>query len=131
MDNEPDQRRPPLVGIVGPCCAGKSTLLSALQALGYSARVIAQEHSYVPHMWQVLTRPTWLVYLDVTYLVAQQRRWMDWTPADLEEQHHRLRHAREHCHLYLPTDPLTPDQVLDQNLDFLRFHGCSPDLAVV
>jgi hypothetical protein len=131
MDDEPDQRRPPLVGIVGPCCAGKTTLFQALNALGYAARVVAQEHSFVPYMWQVITRPRWLIYLDVSYPVAQQRRWMDWTPADLDEQHRRLRHAREHCHLYLPTDALTPAQVLEATLEFLKGHSASPTVPVV
>jgi adenylate kinase family enzyme len=127
--DEPAERRPRLggvrrvgdhlVGIVGPCCAGKTTLASALCAHGYAARVIAQEHSYTPYMWEAITHPDTLIYLDVSYAVAQQRRWMNWTTADLAEQHRRLRHAREHCHLYLHTDPLTPEQVYEQVAAFL------------
>jgi guanylate kinase len=110
---------PPTIGVVGPCCAGKSTLIRALEARGYSARHIAQEHSYVPRMWQVIRRPDVLVFLDVSYSVAQQRRRMNWRPEDMEAQQRRLRHAREHCDLYLDTDPLTPEQVLEQVLEFL------------
>ena len=110
----------PLIGVVGPCCAGKTTLVTALLAHSVRARVIAQEHSFALRMWQIITRPDQLIYLDVSYPVAQERRRMDWTPADLEEQHRRLQHARAHCHLYLPTDGLTPDQVLDQTLAFLQ-----------
>jgi len=125
MDDEPDQRHAPLVGVVGPCCAGKTTLVNALNTRGVTAHVIAQEHSFAPRMWHLITRPRWLIYLDVSYTVAQQRRWMNWTPADLDEQHRRLRHAREHCDLYLPTDGLTPAQVLDQVLQYLAAHQSS------
>ena len=131
MDEEPAQRHPPLAGVVGPCCAGKTTLVNSLTPLGIGARVIAQEHSFAPRMWQIITRPVWLIYLDVSYSVAQERRWMVWTPADLEAQHHRLRHAREHCHLYLATDGLTPAEVLDQTLEFLASHVTPPASPVV
>jgi len=112
--------RAPIVGIVGPCSAGKSTLARALTAAGVTAKPIGQEHSYVPHMWQVIGQPDVLIYLDVSYPVAQGRRWLNWVPADLEEQRRRLRHARDHCHLFVQTDPLTAEQVRDQVLDFLR-----------
>jgi hypothetical protein len=108
--DEPGERRP-LVGIVGPCSAGKTTLAQALTQRGYRARAIGQEHSYVPHMWQAITHPDTLIFLDVSFDVAQARRWLSWTPADLAEQHRRLRHAREHCDYYLHTDPLTAEQV--------------------
>ncbi len=109
-----------LVGIVGPCCAGKSTLAAGLRALGYNARPIGQEHSYVPHMWQAVGRPDVLIYLDVSYPVAQSRRWMTWLPADLEEERRRLRHARAHCDLYLHTDALSAEQVRGEVTRFLE-----------
>ena len=73
----------------------------------------------MPHMWQVIGRPDLLIFLDVSHPVAQIRRWLNWQPADLDEQHHRLRHARTHCNFYLNTDPLTPQQVCDQAMAFL------------
>jgi thymidylate kinase len=109
----------PVVGVVGPCCAGKSTLIRALRALGYPAKHIAQEHSYAPRMWQIIGQPNVLIYLDVSYPVAQQRRWMNWQPADLDEQNRRLRHAREHCDLCVETDSLTVDEVREITLKFL------------
>jgi thymidylate kinase len=115
-----------VVGVVGPCSAGKSTLVRALQARGYAARHIAQEHSFVPHMWQTVARPDVLIYLDVSYPVAQQRRWMDWQPADLAEQRRRLEHARAHCHLYLATDDLSIETVRERALDFLASHSRHP-----
>jgi thymidylate kinase len=110
----------PLIGIVGPCSAGKSTLARGLVELGLRARAIGQEHSYVPHMWQTLTRPDLLVFLDVSFDVAQARRWLSWQPKDLDEQHRRLGHARQHSHFYLDTDSLSIDQVRDQVLAFVN-----------
>jgi cytidylate kinase len=107
------------VGVVGPCCAGKSTLVAALTARGYVARHIAQEHSFAPRMWHVIGHTDVLVFLDVSYAVAQQRRWMNWQPHHLQEQQRRLRHARDHCHLYLHTDTLTAQEVLNRVLAFL------------
>ncbi len=107
------------VGLVGPCTAGKSTLTKMLHAAGIDARHIAQEHSYVPYMWQRITNPDVLVFLDVSFPVSQLRRKMNWTLQDYQEQHHRLRHAREHANLYIMTDSLTPQQVFDQVMLFL------------
>jgi shikimate kinase len=109
----------PVVGVVGPCCSGKSTLVRALRERGYPAKDIAQEHSFAPRMWQIVGQAEVLVYLDVSYAVAQQRRRMDWRPEDLAEEQRRLQSARERCDLYLNTDALTPEQVQAQVLGFL------------
>jgi hypothetical protein len=108
-----------IVGIVGPCCSGKSTLVTALLERGIDARHIAQEHSFAPSMWKVVGQADRLVFLDVSYAVAQQRRWMDWTAADMDEQQRRLRHARANCDLYVCTDPLPAAEVLNRVLIFL------------
>jgi hypothetical protein len=39
---------------------------------------------------------------------------------DHQEQLRRLAHAREHAHLIVNTDNLTPEQVLQKVLDFLK-----------
>jgi ATP-dependent Clp protease adapter protein ClpS len=44
---------------------------------------------------------------------------MGWDQSYLDEQNHRLRHARAHCDFYLMTDDLTEDQVLARVLEFL------------
>jgi guanylate kinase len=121
----PKEDKPPstngfLIGVVGPCAAGKSTLITGLTQLGYRARHIAQEHSYVKDMWQRLTNPDVLVFLDVSYLNTRQRRKLDWTEADWQEQQHRLQHARENADLYLDTDKLSAEQVLNQVAEFVR-----------
>ena len=116
MPTDEPARRGPLIGVVGVCAAGKSTLVGALRARGYQAKHIAQEHSYVSNMWQRITKPDLLIFLDASYPVTVARRSLDWREADWQEQQRRLAHAHEHCHLYLLTDPLTPEQVLAQVL---------------
>jgi deoxyadenosine/deoxycytidine kinase len=108
------------IGVVGPCAAGKTTLIQGLRALGYQAKHIAQEHSYAPRMWQRLTNPDILVYLDVSYPLTIQRRNLDWTVNEYTEEIYRLRHARKNAHLYVNTDALSPEQVLARVLVFLK-----------
>ena len=107
------------VGIVGPCGSGKSMLIAALEARGYTCRHIAQEHSYVPSMWQVISKPDLLIYLHASFPVSTARRKLNWQEKDYNEQSRRLSHAREHAHIIIDTDELTPNQVLQQALDFL------------
>lgn len=113
------------IKIVGPCASGKSVLAAGLRELGYDASSAAQDHSYVPDMWQRLNPPDVLVYLDLGLETAWQRGriGVGWDQAYLDEQHHRLRHAREHCDLYLPTDGLGADEVLARVVDFLSGAG--------
>jgi hypothetical protein len=110
------------IKVVGPCASGKSVLAARLRELGYDAHSAAQDHSYVPDMWQRLNPPDILIYLDVTLEAAHQRgrTGTGWDQTYLDEQHHRLRHARAHCDLYLPTGNLTEENVLAGVLSFLR-----------
>lgn len=108
-----------LVGVVGPCGAGKSTLVNGLGKSGISARHIAQEHSYVPDMWLRLTNPDILVFLDASYSIATNRRKLNWLESEYAEQVRRLSHARAHATLYIQTDALTPEQILMKVMDFL------------
>lgn len=110
----------PVVGIVGPCGAGKSTLVHALRARGIAAREIAQEHSGVPAMWQRVTRPRHLVYLDVSREVAERRLDQRFPPDAWQEMTARLSHARAHADLILETDTLTPDEIAERVLAFLE-----------
>lgn len=113
----------PLIGVVGPCTAGKSTLIAGLKEHGFRARHIAQEHSYAPEMWLKLTHPDILIFLDVSYPVSLTRRVLNWSPKEYETQQYRLRHARQHANLYIQTDLLRIPQVLDTALSFLREHS--------
>jgi guanylate kinase len=109
-----------LIGVVGPCGAGKTTLTQGLDAMGYTTRHIAQEHSYVPDMWQRITNPDTLIFLQASYPVATTRRDLNWSEAEYAEQQRRLSHARQHADLYLETDTLTIREVLERALDFIK-----------
>jgi deoxyadenosine/deoxycytidine kinase len=102
-----------LIKVVGVCGSGKSTLVKRLRALGFEARQVSQEHSYVPDLWSRFGRePSVLVYLEASLETVQRRlnkksftRWM------YEEQKERLAHARSHADIVVQTDGLTPDEV--------------------
>lgn len=116
-----DQAQPGQIVIVGPCASGKTTLVRGLWARGYAgARVVAQEHSGVSDLWKMRGQPDVLIYLDARLetIAARQRR-ADWTPEYLSEQLRRLHGAWLACDLYLPTDELSPVNVLEIVVKFL------------
>ena len=107
----------PLIAVVGVCAAGKTTLARALRTQGYNARPVLQEHSYVPTMWQRITKPDILIYLTADLETVRQRRHDPGFPAWLLEQElDRLRHARTHCHIHIDTSVLTLSEVVAQAL---------------
>ena len=109
-----------LIGVVGPCGSGKSTLIGGLEKHGFACRHIAQEHSYVQAMWQVITKPNILIFLHASFPVSTARRKLNWREKDYDEQSRRLSPARHHAHIIIDTDDLTPDQVLQKALDYLK-----------
>jgi thymidylate kinase len=109
-----------LIGITGPCGAGKTTLAGGLQQAGYTARAIVQEHSYVKDMWQRLTKPDVLIFLQASCTAGALRRKLSWTEAEWQEQQRRLEHARQHADLLVDTDKLDAGQVLSAVLLFLQ-----------
>jgi len=117
--------RQPLVGVVGVCASGKSTLIMGMKALGIRTKHIAQEHSYVQDMWKRITDPDLLIFLDASYPQTLIRRQLNWNEADWAEQQRRLQHARAHADLYLNTDGLSIEQVLQAVLDFLERYEAS------
>ena len=112
--------------VVGPDAAGKSTLVELLRALGYNAHSCAQDHSYVSDMWRRVSRPDFLVFLDARLETIARRRTIDWGQEWLDEQGDRLAHARRHCDFYLPTDDLTPAEVVKQVRAVLSRVGIEP-----
>ena len=108
----------PRVVIVGPCAAGKTTLVSRLQALGYDAHACAQEHSGVPYLWQ-LSEPDLLLFLDADRATIGARRGYEWPAALNDAQQARLAHARAHADLYLDSGPLSPSEVADRAAHFI------------
>jgi RNase adaptor protein for sRNA GlmZ degradation len=111
-----------LVGVVGPCGSGKSTLIAELEVRGYACRHIAQEHSYVKDMWKRISNPTVLIFLGASFPVSTARRKLKWLERDHAEQERRLSHARQYADLIVETDALTPEQVLEIVLAFLEEH---------
>lgn len=111
---------PLLIGIVGPCKSGKSVLKAGLEKHGYRVKHIAQEHSFVPSMWQKLTDPDVLIFLEVSFEESLRRYKLNWTQRDYDEQTHRLRHARQHADLVLNTTTAPQEEVLGQAAAFIN-----------
>jgi deoxyadenosine/deoxycytidine kinase len=113
-------QKPYVIGLVGVCGSGKTTLKNLLEPYGFNLRHIAQEHSYVQTMWKQLTHPDVLIFLDASFPETIRRRNLNWTVDEYNEQHRRLAHARQNADFYLMTDGLTPEEVLSSILEFLH-----------
>jgi deoxyadenosine/deoxycytidine kinase len=109
-----------LVGVVGPCGAGKSSLVAGLQERGYRCSHIAQEHSYVQTMWSKIGKPDVLIFLEASFATCTSRRKLNWLEADYEEQRRRLAHARAQADLVIRTDDISVEDVRRQALDYLE-----------
>lgn len=109
-----------IVGLVGPCKSGKTVLKRGLNAHGYEVRHIAQEHSFVKDMWKKIAQPDILIFLDVSYGETLNRSSLTWSRNAYEEQLRRLGHARRHADLVIETDEKTPEEILEQVLEYLR-----------
>jgi deoxyadenosine/deoxycytidine kinase len=109
-----------LIGLVGPCKSGKTTLKRLLEKQGLKVRHIAQEHSFVPDMWQKIAKPELLIYLKVSYPTTLARSSLNWNKSAYEEQIRRLSHAYQHADLIIDTDPLNPEQIAAQVIEFLE-----------
>ncbi|MBN1579063.1 MAG: hypothetical protein JXA89_00055 [Anaerolineae bacterium] len=110
--------------VVGPCAAGKSTLVNNLGSCGFNIKACTQEHSFVPQLWKKFSHADILIYLDADLpTIALRQNRSDWTQQRLAEQQQRLSHARAHCDFYLKTDELTREQVADSVEAFLKTRG--------
>jgi deoxyadenosine/deoxycytidine kinase len=121
---------PPIKGrvtVVGVCAAGKTELVARLRARGYDARHCIQEHSQVADMWQRISRPEVLVYLDASLETIRRRRPDDdYDEAYIQEQRRRLAHARQHCQVYISTDALSVEEVFERVVAALEGLGVKP-----
>jgi len=109
-----------VLGVVGPCAAGKSTLVDQLRSRGFRVRHIAQEHSYVKDMWFQIPQPDILIYLDVSYEISCERTRSTWSRKFFEKQVERLAHARQNADLYIQTDGKSPVEILNLVIDSLE-----------
>lgn len=108
-----------LVAIVGVCASGKTTLVKGLREAGIDAYNVAQEHSCIKKFWN-RKKPDVLVMIDATLSAIKKRRFVTWDEDRLVIQHERLRDARENANLYIQTDELSREEVLQTIIDFIR-----------
>jgi hypothetical protein len=66
-----------------------------------------------------MSNPDFLIYLDVSFDISILRTGTSWNRGIFEKQVARLEHARNHADLFIQTDELNPQQVLDIVLDSL------------
>ena len=119
---EPPNRLPPTAStriiVVGPCAAGKSTLVAALQALGYDAHASAQEHSAIASLWQH-SHPDILIALEADIAAVRARRGEEWPEWLHDVQVQRLQAAAAAADLTIDTTDLDPETVSSRVLAFL------------
>jgi hypothetical protein len=107
------------VMIVGVCSSGKTTLEQGLKSVGYDALTCAQEHSYVPSLWQS-GMPDLLICLDASLQTLRSRGELALDDGDLAMQRQALAHARQHADLFLKTDHLNAEEVLRKARRFVE-----------
>jgi thymidylate kinase len=108
------------IGLVGVCGAGKTTLTNKLKPYYKNVRQIAQEHSFVPDMWQRLVNPDILIFLQASYPVTLERKNFRWNERDYQEQMLRLRHAYKNADLCIDTDQRSPKEILEIVLSYIE-----------
>lgn len=120
-------RDPRRIVVVGPCASGKSTLVSALRAKGYDARVSGQEHSAIAALWQ-MSHPDVLIALEATIGAVRSRRGDGWPEWLHDVQRTRLHQAVQAADITIDTSHLGPDDVANQVIAFLE-SGQTPGFA--
>lgn len=108
-----------IIAIVGVCASGKTTLVEGLNKAGFNAYNVAQEHSGIKKFWNRWC-PDFLIMIDATLPAIKKRRKVSWDESRLAIQHERLKDARENADLYIQTDLLGKEEVLNKVIDFIR-----------
>jgi GTPase SAR1 family protein len=105
--------------VVGPCAAGKTTLVNALSALGYDAHPCAQEHSEIATLWRH-SKPDVLIALRADLGAVRSRRGKHW-PAWLHDvELRRLSNAYASADLVIDTSARGNEAVLAAVVDYLE-----------
>lgn len=112
----PESRK---IVVVGPCAAGKSTLVSALRGLGYDAHVSGQEHSEIATLWQH-SQPDVLIALDVDITAVRDRRGGSWPEWLHDLQVRRLADASLAADLAIDTTKLSTQAVVARVVAYLE-----------
>lgn len=107
------------VVVVGPCASGKTTLVTALRALGYDAHVSGQEHSEIATLWR-RSQPDVLIALDVDIAAVRDRRGSAWPEWLHDLQVRRLAAASREADLTIDTTALDPQTVVDRVVAYLE-----------
>ena len=105
--------------VAGVCVSGKTTLVKSLRELGIDAHNVAQEHSTIKNLWNH-KEPDILVVLDVRLATVRKRRIVPWGEERLIVQRKRLSDAVEHADVYIHTDGLSKDDIVQKVLEHIR-----------
>jgi guanylate kinase len=93
-NQDSDDERSTLIAVVGPCAAGKTTLIEGLVRHGFKAHA--------------------------SFESCTERKQLNWAVKDYERQKERLTHARQHCDIYLDTEGISAEEALEHALEALK-----------
>src|SRR5215207_6484399 len=105
--------------VVGPCAAGKLTLVTALRELGYDAHASGQEHSEIAMLWQH-SQPDVLIALAVDIGAVRDRRGDSWPEWLHDLQVRRLAAASRAADLTVDTTTLSAQAVVARVIAYLE-----------
>ena len=108
--------------VAGVCVAGKTTLVKSLRDLGIEAYNVAQQHSAIKKLWN-RRQPDILVVLDAQLATIRRRRIVPWGDDRLAVQRERLCDAFKHADVYIHTDDLSKDDIVQKVLEHIRRHN--------
>lgn len=72
------------------------------------------------NMWKLLVNPDILIYLSASYETTLNRKNLNWTLAEYQEQIRRLDDAFQNAHIHINTDELTPAELVEETEKQIR-----------